>query len=62
MKKQKCENCGDNIAGELAFICNEATNNKNLEVCQYCFNKLKIGRSNSEGGIIQAYKNWLARK
>ncbi|HUS51637.1 MAG TPA: hypothetical protein VMZ91_15835 [Candidatus Paceibacterota bacterium] len=62
MKCTKCENCGDNIAGEPAFICNETTNNKNLEVCQYCYKKLKIGRTNSEGGLIKTYMNWLQRK
>jgi len=52
----KCSRCKDPIPkGQEAYI-------KGKIVCQYCYNRLKLGKSNGEGGIIQAYKNWLQRK
>ena len=55
MKQMKCSICKELILEEQkAYI-------KGKIVCQYCFNKLKLGKSNGKGGIVQAYKNWLAR-
>jgi len=61
MKQQRCteKNCNDPIPeGQEAYI------NGKL-VCQYCFNKLRLGHKNREGGkegLRIAYKRWLTRK
>jgi len=56
MRKQKCNRCKDPIPkGKEAYI-------KGKIVCQYCFNKLRAGRMNGNGGLIKAYKDWLTRK
>ena len=53
----KCTNCNDLIPkGQEAFF-------KRKIVCQYCYNRLKVGKRNGEGATIQkAYMAWLQRK
>ena len=52
----KCSRCKDPIPkGKEAYI-------KGKIVCQYCFNKLRAGRMNGNGGLVKAYKDWLTRK
>jgi len=57
MKKNRCQNCNDLIPeGQEAYISGKI-------VCQYCYDKLKIGngRGESRESLIKTYQRWLAR-
>ena len=57
---KKCEKCGKKIIGKPSYICNEETNNKNLKVCQFCFQKLKSGKRNGKT-TEKEYMGWLKK-